>query len=143
MQTDLPDQNYVFPPDIYNTAERPDIVIWSKKSKKVILLELTCPAEEGILAARLRKESKYKPLIENISRNTAWKPTLLTLEIGVRGFIAASSQQVLMKIGLKRQSISMLCRKLSETSARCSFTLYLAANSKFWEKDKPLLNVLG
>ena len=26
---DLPGSNYVFPPEIYSTAERPDILIWS------------------------------------------------------------------------------------------------------------------
>ena len=44
---DLPGVNFVFPPEIFNTNERPDIVIWSAKLKKVLLIELTCPAEEG------------------------------------------------------------------------------------------------
>ena len=37
------------------TSERPDIVIWSVALKKVIMIELTCPAEEGIEAVRERK----------------------------------------------------------------------------------------
>ena len=40
-----------FPPVIYSTSERPDIVIWSASARLVILLELTVPAEEGIVAA--------------------------------------------------------------------------------------------
>ena len=31
---DLPDYNFVFPSEIYTTAERPDKVIWSVKSKE-------------------------------------------------------------------------------------------------------------
>ena len=46
----------VFPPEILSTNERPDIVIWSIKLQKVILIELTCCAEEGISSAQLRKE---------------------------------------------------------------------------------------
>ena len=139
---DLQDSNYVFHPEIHNTAERPETIIWSHILKKFILLELACPAEEGIEAARIRKESKYKPLVESIASNTSWKPILLTLEIGTRGFIAISTHQVFLKIGLKRKQVSLLCRQLSETSARCSYTIYLAANSKIWDKDRPLLNDL-
>ena len=80
---DLPGENYVFPPEIFSTAERPDILLWSTKLKKVILIELTCPAEEGIQAAKVRKQAQYTPLLENIARMTTWKAMLLTIEVGV------------------------------------------------------------
>ena len=35
----------IFPPEIIPTNERPDIIIWSLTSKRVILFELTCGAE--------------------------------------------------------------------------------------------------
>ena len=57
----LPGNNFVFPPEIYSSSERPDILIWSTKLKKVILVELTCPAEEGFQAAQLQKQSKCLP----------------------------------------------------------------------------------
>ena len=60
--TDLPGTNYVFPPEVYSTPERPDILIWSPKLRTILMLELTCPAEEGIQAAKLRKQRKYMPL---------------------------------------------------------------------------------
>ena len=84
---DLPSLNFVFPPEIYSFSERPDILIWSPKLKIVILLELTCPAEEGIQAAQLRKQSRYMPLMQNISQSTHWKPLLLTFKVGIRGFL--------------------------------------------------------
>ena len=43
MQVDFASKPTVFPPLIYATAERPDIVLWSPLSRTVILLELTCP----------------------------------------------------------------------------------------------------
>ena len=49
---DLPDSKYVFPPEIFATLERPDIVIWSGKLRKVLLIELTCPSEENIEVAQ-------------------------------------------------------------------------------------------
>ena len=48
----------VFPPEICATNERPDIIIWSPSTRRVILIELTC---QGIVAARIRKEARYMP----------------------------------------------------------------------------------
>ena len=49
----------VFPPEIYSTSERPDIIIWSKALRKLILIELTCPAEEGIAMSKFAGGSLY------------------------------------------------------------------------------------
>ena len=127
--TDLPGNNYVFPPEIFPTQERPDIVIWSIKSKRVLLIELTCPAEEGIQAAKIHKETKYQGLLENISRTTPWIPSLYTIEVGVRGFIAISSQQVFSKLGICGQRLSAFLKKLSSISATCSFTIFKSSSS--------------
>ena len=86
----LPGSNNVFPPEIYSTAERPDILIWSLQLNEVLLVELICPAEEGIKAAQVRKEGRYLPLLDNITRSTSWKPKLMTVEVGVRGFVASN-----------------------------------------------------
>jgi len=137
---DLPDSNYIFPPEIYATSERPDIVIWSNKTKRVILIELTCPAEEGIEAAKIRKQGKYQMLLENIQNSSPWKPLLFTVEIGVRGFISISTQQVFLKLGFQRQDISSLLKRLSATVAKCSHTILLAANSKAWDDNRALLD---
>ena len=60
---DFHNNNYVFPPEILSTNLRPDILFWSQKKHKVIIVELTCPAEEGMSAAKTLKEAKYLPLI--------------------------------------------------------------------------------
>lgn len=138
---DLPGENFIFPPEIFATAERPDVVIWSLKAKRVILIELTCPAEEGIEAAQVRKQARYMELMESIRNNTPWNPSLLTVEVGARGFIAISTQQVFQKLGLKKQDISLLLKRLSATVARCSHTILLAANSKTWDTNRALLDM--
>lgn len=136
---DLPGVNYVFPPEIYGTDERPDVVIWSLKLKKVILIELTCPAEEGIEAAQIRKQARYLSLVECISATTSWKPLLMTVEVGVRGFVAIATRQVFAKLGIPRHLISSLCNKLGSISARCSYAIFLAAQSKTWDRERALL----
>ena len=57
--TDYHHAHLVFPPDIISTNLRPDIVIWSPSVKKVLLLELTCPAEEGFATASVHKLERY------------------------------------------------------------------------------------
>ena len=135
---DLPDCNYVFPPEIYGTSERPDLVIWSVKLKKVILFELTCPAEEGIEAAKIRKQAKYAPLTEAISI-AGWKSVLFTVEVGARGFIPTSSHHPFNKLGLRGTQVNALMSRISLISAKCSYAIYLASNSKAWDQQRALV----
>ena len=60
---DYDDAQIVFPAIICATDNRPDVVIWSKESKRVIIIELTVPAEENIANAHHRKTVKYEALI--------------------------------------------------------------------------------
>ena len=80
---DLVEFNYIFPSEIIPTSLRPGVVVWSNQLKRAIIIELTCAAEEGIEAAHIRKESKYLPLIAEITTNSNWKANLFTIEIGV------------------------------------------------------------
>ena len=102
--------NILFPPEIFATSERPDIIIWSPSRKKVILIELTCPAEEGIANARSRKLLRYNDLVEQISE---WDCTLRTVGVGVRGFVAFSTRRCMRSLGLKA---TKLRRFLLDTS---------------------------
>ena len=74
-----------------------------------------------------------------MSNTSPWKPTLMTVKVGVRGFVASFTHQVFLKLGLQRQQISALCHKLSATAAKCSYAIYLAANSTLWDENRPLL----
>ena len=62
-------------------VNRPDGVVWSPSSKKMIILELTMPIEENIAAAEKRKVSKYTDLVDSC-QTARWKTTLLILEVG-------------------------------------------------------------
>ena len=42
------DRQLAFPTEITSTRQRPDLVIWSVNSKKVIITELTIPFETSI-----------------------------------------------------------------------------------------------
>ena len=81
------DQQLAFPTEITSTRQRPDLVIWSVNSKKVIIAELTIPFEININWAHQRKLEKYEDLLEQCTKND-WSTDIFPLEIGCRGFIS-------------------------------------------------------
>ena len=125
---DYDQKNIVFPPTICPASQRPDIVIWSRMSRRVILLELTCPAEEGMQAAQTRKETRYVALMDEI-RNAQWSPELFTIEVGARGLVGGSTFRTFVKLGFLASEANSLCKSLSVVVARCSYAVYLAHNS--------------
>ena len=108
MLVDFKHDPIVFPPMICSPSERPDIIIWSPLSRTVILLELTCPAEEGIAAAQIRKEARYQELLEQINGTKTWKARLLTVEIGARGLVGSNTFRVFECSGSPPISIQLV-----------------------------------
>ena len=131
---------YLFPPHIFATLERPDILIYSNSSRVAIFGELTCPAEEGITEAKIRKTSRYIDLAEKLrSLKHPWTTHILTLEVGARGFVARSTYNYLRKIGLTCHSAKMACRQASEVAARCTYAIYLRHKEEDWNSSRVLL----
>ena len=48
---------------------RPDILLFSRSTKKVIIIELTCPCEENMSQWHEEKSQKYYPLCCSIRSN--------------------------------------------------------------------------
>ena len=132
MTVDYKHKRAIFPPPIYSTSERPDVVIWSESSRRVLLLELTCPAEEGIQAARAKKESKYHDLLLGINESHFWSAELHTLEVGARGLVACRTFKVFRLLGFDASEANSLCRSLSLVSSRCSFAIHCAHSENAW-----------
>ena len=118
--------NIVFPP-LSVQQLRGLIVLWSPLSRKVIMIELTCPAEEGIEAAALRKETRYQELRVAIK---AWgECKYCTIEVGARGLVGLRVHKVLLRVGL---TPTAAYQRLLEVVARASYAIYLAHDSKTW-----------
>jgi hypothetical protein len=124
----------IFPPEINSTTDRPDIVIYSPSLHKVIIVELTCPAEEGIQAASIRKKAKYLDLITAINKDDAnpWTASLHTIEMGARGFVSFSLPRFLRGIGFPSRKSSTLCKCVSRATATCSHAILIASSDKLW-----------
>ena len=73
------------------TAMRPDMVLYSECERIVYFIELTIPFEDKIEEAFERKKLKYVELVVE-ARQEGWQAHTRPVEIGVRGFVAKSSQ---------------------------------------------------
>lgn len=140
---DLGHDQLVFPPEIYATIQRPDAVLFSKSLHKVIIVELTVPAEEGIEAAQLRKEARYLSLCEAINKDkiSPWSAHLYTVEAGARGFVARSMLSFLRKVGCSSREARTTCGDISVITTRCSYYIYLCRDAEFWDSSRDLLSI--
>ena len=138
---DFDDNRLLFPPEIYSTAKRPDIVLFSRKRQDVILGELTCGAEEGFENAETRKTARYTELLANINNddNNPWSAQLFTFEVGARGFVGRSMARFLRAIGLSSRKTRSTCKKISRISAKCSHAIYLMRSNFIWDSKRPPL----
>ena len=116
---------------------RPDILLFLRSTKKVIIIELTCPCEENMSQWHEEKSQKYYPLCCSI-RSNGWSVYFYVIEAGARGFCAESFRSCLRNLGFNNR----LCRKtlqtLSSVSLRCSFEIWLCPNSKSWSLPHPV-----
>ena len=112
------------------TSQRPDIIIWSERSKVVIWAELTCPAEENIRSAQTRKNRRYADLADQV-RNAGW--TLRDSQSKLES-VADTFRRFLKKIGLHSRVSRELRKNVAFATARCSYAIYLVASNKFWPK---------
>ena len=110
-----------------------------KLSRVVILLELTCCAEEGIAAAQVRKESRYQDLLTQIHETKEWTARLFTLEVGARGLVGSGTFRAFRTLGLSSLQANGLCKRLSEVVARCSYAVYLGHASAAWPHNSDLV----
>ena len=71
--------------EIITTNKRPDIVIWPKSSKQVVILELAVQYETHMEEAHKRKAAKFESLVDGI-KDVGWRVWYFPVEVGSRGF---------------------------------------------------------
>jgi len=98
----------------------------------VIMIELTVPAEEGIVAAQLRKEARYQSLLDEINSRNRWKAFLLTVEVGARGHNPWSANRALRTLGLTSRESKKLLKSVSAVASRCSLAIFQAHKEPHW-----------
>ena len=82
----------------------PDILLFSRSTKKVIIIELTCPCEENMSQWHEEKSQKYYPLFCSI-RSNDWSVCFFAIEVGARGFCAGSVRSCFRSLGFNNRLI--------------------------------------
>ncbi len=117
---------------VLSTTLRPDIIMWSPGGKKIILVELMGPWEEGCEDAAERKKGKYQQLVQDC-RDKGWTTWLMTVEVGCRGFPAQSAWSLLTKVGLRGHLRKAAVCRLGEASKRASCWLWHKRDCTSWK----------
>ena len=120
--------DYLFPFQLALTELRPDILLYSKSSKRAVLLELTCPCEENMESWHSQKLNKYTPLAKVIEDN-GWAVDLFAIEVGARGYSSRSLSICLKRLGFNNKIVHKTTKSLSCISMKASFYIWLARKS--------------
>ena len=133
MCVDTEQKKLVFPVQVVPTTLRPDIVLLSKKTRHVIMIELTSPMEENIAARNDFKRKKYEELVDEC-KQAGWIAHLFCMEVGARGFIANSVNFTLKRLGIDWKNINTYRNIVSKVALRCSYAIYLQRDSDCFTK---------
>ena len=131
---DIGSTQLIFPPFIFPTSERPDIVLYSMKTRTVILIENTSGCEEKQSDNHVFKLGKYGDLVDCI-RGNGWKCHLFAIEVSARGFNSTHVPYCLKSLGFPSRSVKKLLRNLSEAALKASYCIWLARKNKEWTAD--------
>ena len=121
----------VIPPFITISTLRPDILLYSTKTRTVVIVELTCPCEENMETWHTKKFDKYASLCADIKLNR-WSVHLFAIEVGARGYCSETVRNCFRRLGLNNKVSRSTIKSISSIAMRCSFEIWMARNSRVW-----------
>ena len=128
---DLGSEPLQFPTEVAATTLRPDVVIYSRTKKIVIMLELTVPLEDRSHLAHDRKTSKYAPLARTCEEH-GFTTHVFALEVGCLGFCPHTFLTCFEALGLPKSSARQIRTECARVALRCSYLLYLRRGIAHW-----------
>ena len=128
-------EKLVIPSFIAVSPLRPDILLYSPSSKRVVLVELTCPCEENMEDWHKTKFYKYDPL-SHMMRKNGWSVDLFAVEVGARGYCSLTVKTCLLKLGFQGKLLGKILKRLSTESLKASFEIWLSRDCFDWSRRK-------
>ena len=116
-----------YPEVIKKTGLRPDIVVSSQTAKEILLIELTVPYESRIDDAHVYKTEKYSDLAKEL-REDGFKTKVMAVEVGARGFVAASTYSLLQQLSTSSRSRTRTLKALGEAAEKASSWIWTRRN---------------
>ena len=102
-----------FPIEAAETSLRPDVVLFSRSSKTIVLLELTVPLEDNVHLAHDRKTSKYSALVTACEEN-GFKTHVFALEVGCLCYCPHSFLHCFEALGLPKPAARQIRSEASK-----------------------------
>ena len=108
-----------FPIEAAVTSLRPDVELFSRSSKTIVLLELTVPREDNVHLAHDRRSSKYSALVKACEEN-GFKTHMFALEVGCLGYCPHSFLHCFEALGLPKSAARQMRSEASKTALSSS-----------------------
>jgi len=125
------DTGLKIPTEICNTDLRPDLIMVSRKTKQLGIMELTVPNEDRIEVSGELKRLKYEPIAQE-GRKRGWRVRIWAVEVGCKGFPAVSMSTFLKDIGYRGGNKKRAIEKISKVAEEASKSLWKASHFKKW-----------
>ena len=128
ISADLPNQRD-YPSEIKETGQRPDIVVFSRKLKKFVLIELTVPYETNMEEQHEYKLAKY----EDLAHRLATKGNVVRLfavEVGSRGFLANSMYTLLRQLNMPPKDLNKAVKNIRIITENASCWIWQKRNDQ-------------
>ncbi|CAG9574688.1 unnamed protein product [Danaus chrysippus] len=137
---DTYEKQYKILEDICASASRPDIFLYSRILKRVVMIELTVPWETNIPKDHTIKVNKYYELTNELTRNR-FVVDLYAVEVGARGITAKSLYNLLKDLGLSRTNINSFLERTSKAALVGSFQIWLGRERSLNSGGERILHV--
>ena len=124
--------NLKVPRQIADTNQRPDMMLISESTRLAGVIELTVPREDRVEVSGELKKMRYAPLQEQGKAN-GWKVHVWAVEVGCRGFPAASMASFLKDIGMAGSERNRLLKRIGDEAMMASRRIWNWSNLPKWD----------
>ena len=122
MKVDL-DSKLKIPEYVAVTNLRPDMILVSNSTKRMGIIELTVPSKERIEVSGELKREKYEVIVQE-GKTRGWTVRVWSVEVGCRGFPAASMTRFLKDIGIGGGERSRALKRIGEAAEEGSKAIW-------------------
>ena len=123
--------NLKIPTEICVTNLRPDLIIVSRKTKQMGIVELTVPNEDRIEVSGEMKRQKYEQIVQD-GRQNGWRVRVWAVEVGCRGFPAMSMSTMMRDMGINGSDRKKAIERIGRVAEEASHSLWKASHYKKW-----------
>ena len=134
MAVDLPSWDGQYPEAIKQSRMRPDIVLHSRASRQIIMIELTVPYECRIEEAHTFKTEKYSDLANDL-KSRGHQVKIMAVEVGARGFVGASMYKLFQQLNISSKKRARALKSLGETAEKSSHWIWIRRNDMSLNKE--------